>query len=541
MRLRTLLAIPDLRLELITGHGELDRTIRWVVTTDLKDPGRYLRGGELVLSGLVWRRRPADTEVFVRALTRARVSALAAWDAVAATIPADLVDACDRHGLPLFRVPEDVAFASVTEQVMRRLSTARAADLTAVLGRHRRLMAGVAEGAGLGPLLDLVGRDLGMRCWVLAPPGRLIAGPAELPGALSPADLVRGLLTAPRLPAVLHGPGLSLFAVPPDAASAASPGTASPGGASPGTASSDAAAFPETASPGAASRVADWLIVCEGDWTEWPAERRALAAELTTIVAIERARSDERSTAASHLARELVRLVLADAPTAEISPRLQLTGLDTADALIPVAAGTADTLRPGDLHRLFREILPAGSAVGLLGDEIVALVPVAGPGHDLAAEIRRALSVLAPGLSGGGVSVGVGEPVAAEGLRGAVAEARHARRLADDGTGPVRVVGPDALATHALLLANLPDDARVTFRERLLGPLRAYDEAHHAGLIRTLETFLQVSGSWTRCADRLHLHVNSVRYRIRRVEELTGRDLTRLEDRVDFFLALRLR
>jgi len=35
------------------------------------------------------------------------------------------------------------------------------------------------------------------------------------------------------------------------------------------------------------------------------------------------------------------------------------------------------------------------------------------------------------------------------------------------------------------------------------------------------------------------VHVNTVRYRIERVERLTGRDLGRLEDRVDVFLALR--
>ena len=46
------------------------------------------------------------------------------------------------------------------------------------------------------------------------------------------------------------------------------------------------------------------------------------------------------------------------------------------------------------------------------------------------------------------------------------------------------------------------------------------------------------SGSWTRCAEELHLHVNSVRYRVQRIQDLTGRDLSRMEDRVDFFLAL---
>ena len=47
------------------------------------------------------------------------------------------------------------------------------------------------------------------------------------------------------------------------------------------------------------------------------------------------------------------------------------------------------------------------------------------------------------------------------------------------------------------------------------------------------------SGSWSRTAESLHLHVNTVRYRIERVEQLTGRDLSQFEDRVDVFLALK--
>ena len=56
---------------------------------------------------------------------------------------------------------------------------------------------------------------------------------------------------------------------------------------------------------------------------------------------------------------------------------------------------------------------------------------------------------------------------------------------------------------------------------------------------KTLEAFLDCSGSWSRSAQRLHLHVNTVRYRIGRVEELTGRNLAELADRVDVYLALR--
>ena len=80
-----------------------------------------------------------------------------------------------------------------------------------------------------------------------------------------------------------------------------------------------------------------------------------------------------------------------------------------------------------------------------------------------------------------------------------------------------------------------------SFRERLLGPLLAYDDRHRAELLPTLREFLACSGSWNTCAAKMYVHVNTVRYRIRRIEELTGRDLSCLDDQVDFFLALRIR
>jgi DNA-binding PucR family transcriptional regulator len=80
-----------------------------------------------------------------------------------------------------------------------------------------------------------------------------------------------------------------------------------------------------------------------------------------------------------------------------------------------------------------------------------------------------------------------------------------------------------------------------SLRERLLGPLLAYDDRHRAELLPTLQEFLACSGSWNACAAKMYVHVNTVRYRIRRIEELTGRDLSCLDDQVDFFLALRIR
>lgn len=91
-----------------------------------------------------------------------------------------------------------------------------------------------------------------------------------------------------------------------------------------------------------------------------------------------------------------------------------------------------------------------------------------------------------------------------------------------------------------MLLAAVPDDVRQSFRKRVLGPVQDYDSSHGADLVRTLWTFLENSGSWTRCAKQLHVHVNTLRYRIQRIEQLTGRDLGRIDNRVDFYLAFSL-
>src|SRR5689334_4820822 len=103
MRLRALLDTDVLGLRLLGGEDELDRTVRGVMTTDLRDPSRYLTGGELVLTGLAWRHEAADSESFAGILAAAGVAGLAAGEADG-PVPADLVAARERHHLPLFAV-----------------------------------------------------------------------------------------------------------------------------------------------------------------------------------------------------------------------------------------------------------------------------------------------------------------------------------------------------------------------------------------------------------------------------------------------------
>ncbi|MFF3460377.1 PucR family transcriptional regulator [Streptomyces sp. NPDC002730] len=94
------------------------------------------------------------------------------------------------------------------------------------------------------------------------------------------------------------------------------------------------------------------------------------------------------------------------------------------------------------------------------------------------------------------------------------------------------------LSTLESLLAGVPDDVRAAYSSRTLGRLLLSGRASHNMLLETLEVFLAHNCSWARTAEALHLHVNTVHYRIQRVEALTGRDLSRLDHKLDLRAAL---
>ncbi len=456
-------------------------------------------------------------------------------------MPDEVIQACGRYGLPLLAVPAETSFAVVTEEVGRRLSGDRATEMTRVLGRRRLLLSAVAEGAGLDAMFRLMSRELGAECWLLTGLGRVIGGTGpSLPRPLA-LRLAREYLRAHRMPAAAEvsvpetGTGTyTLFGV------------------------------------GGEPRITSWFLACAGREQDWPHELRESVAELAADVALERARLNAARTGERKLAEAIVTILASGsgegAAPAEIASLMRAAGLPPDGRYLVAAVGVeADGVTGPNADRWHCDlagelVFPAAEGVlaAPLGNEIVVLVPAPGdraPGdgddpdgsapaaHRFAATIRAAQPVVESDRSRVRLTVGVSGPAeSVTALPGALHEAGSARRLAAlRGTSAVSVVTSDEVTSHELLLATVPASVLRSFRERLLGPLLAYDDQHRAELLPTLREFLACSGSWNVCAARMYVHVNTVRYRIRRIEELTGRDLSRLDDQVDFFLALRVR
>ncbi len=64
----------------------------------------------------------------------------------------------------------------------------------------------------------------------------------------------------------------------------------------------------------------------------------------------------------------------------------------------------------------------------------------------------------------------------------------------------------------------------------VLGPLLVYDRKHQTDFVRTLATYLANNNSLQATARELMVHVNTMTYRIQRIQAITGLDLTRAED-----------
>jgi purine catabolism regulator len=180
-----------------------------------------------------------------------------------------------------------------------------------------------------------------------------------------------------------------------------------------------------------------------------------------------------------------------------------------------------------------RSRLPGGFLVSTHADGISLLLPATGD-LDLA-DLAKSLGQRVDA----DLRVGAGGPVAPSEAGRSLREARYALQVCRlEGW---QHAGFEQLGTYRLLLSMTEPDALRAFADALLAPLDAYDTEHNGELLSSLQAFLQHNARWETAAGQLYVHRHTLRYRMRKVEELTGRDLTNSFDRMEFWLALRAR
>ena len=168
------------------------------------------------------------------------------------------------------------------------------------------------------------------------------------------------------------------------------------------------------------------------------------------------------------------------------------------------------------------------------GDEHITMLMGADPAPALD-ELIEALI----GRLGVPVRAGAGSAVAPAEVSRSVREAKYALQVCRlEGWSQA---GFDDLGTYRLLLSMADPDALRAFADALLSQLDAYDREHGGELLTSLEAFLQHNARWETAAAQLFVHRHTLRYRMRKVEQLTGRDLSSSFDRMEFWLALRAR
>ncbi|MEU6813875.1 PucR family transcriptional regulator [Streptomyces sp. NPDC046860] len=506
-----------LKLTVRAGEDRLDVPVRWAHVSELADPVPYMEGGELLLITALKldAEDPEAMRRYVKRLAGAGVVGLGfAVGVNYDDIPEALVGAARQEGLPLLEVPRRTPFLAISKAV----SAAIAAD------QYRAVTAGFAAQ-----------RELTRQALTTGPEGLLAALAAQVDGWAALYDASGAVVAAApewagrraaRLTAEVErlrerpAPASSVVAAPDteDRIELHSLGT--------GRRPRAALAVGTAAAPGTAERyavhsaIALLTLTTERSRSLHAAEQRVGAAVLRMLLAGE---PDHARAVAGDLYGGLL-----DAPFRMLVAERQGTEGDPLDALAETAESAA--ARSGEAvlvvperERLVVLATDGGTAVAACtayADSLEAarLVPDSSNGDD------------------GGLVVGLSAPAGPIAAASAYRQAEQALSVA---RRRGRVLVEHEHVASGSVLPLLADDAVRAFADGLLRALRDHDATGRGDLVASLRAWLSRHGQWDAAAADLGVHRHTLRYRMRRVEEILGRSLDDPDVRMELWLALK--
>lgn len=484
-----LLAEPQLGLTLLAGSAGKDGRITWAHTSDLPRLWEWVTGGELMMTnGLSI---PADAPgqvALAEALVGAGASALAIGEKMhAPQLLPEFLAACERLPLPLINIPyplpfiaiaRTVAEASLLEESRRLRQTARVYDLLRTTGTIEDHWHGLLHGLAAELDADLFVVD--RRClhpW--HPDGEPL--PDFLQAELAPLTGQTPLAGKKFQWHRLLGRHVLMMDIPTH--------------------------------PNALL-----VVLPKSD----PHPDAVVLLHAATVLGLELSRTVLSLESQHRLAGEfLLQAVEGRLGIAELESRL--TAFDVpAQSFVVVSIGSDDGDRLASVHvelwrhgfkaaclRRFNTLHVAVSAA--VTDDV--LIHCAGPG----------------------ARIGISSPTSAAGIQRALQESLWALGSAkgNDLNLARYAEGPSWLG-----LTSFEEGAAMV--QRLLGPIFAYEQSQEGDLIVTLRTYLDTQRSWQKTAAALFAHRQTVIYRIRKISELTGLDMTETSTLAQLWFALQI-
>jgi PucR family transcriptional regulator, purine catabolism regulatory protein len=484
-----LLRSPALQLRLLAGESGTGRRVAWAHVSELEDPTPWLFGSEMIMTtGMALPRSAAGQRLYLERLDDAGVACLAVSERMfVPPLTAAFLAAAAARGFPVVEVPIPVPFMAISQEVAAAVQGDTGQRLNAqlqVFGAVQWLAAGNLGAAEIFARLERLSGYSLYACTLGRT--RLLDGLRVPPPEY--ADLIPATVTSP--PTVPGG-----YVLPVTGPR--------------GTAGYILAMESPSAAPAGVSVVQHIATVAALQLSMLAHEREML-------------RRSGTETLAEMLQGQLEGSV--------VTRRLAGNGFVVDHPLrLAVVPGAADDDRVADA------LASAGLPYLILRqqDELVVLIQ---DGEADRAALTGALGVAA-GFSrsfAGGSSAG-GSSVAGSSVAVARREARWALARALEAGRAVVSYGEDR--TEKWLTSETADLRALV--SQVLGAVLEYDAVHSGDLVPSVRVWLEHDRQTDRAARALHIHPNTLLYRIRRFEQLSGRSLASTEALAEVWLAMR--
>lgn len=481
-----LIAHTELRSRLLSGAEGLDREVRWAHVCELPDPTEWLGEGDVLMTtGLGIPADPLQQREYVQRLAEAGLAGMMIGEHMQA--PANLHALCERAeqmNFPVILTEYGVPFAAVTRAIIdanQKEEYQRRNALVRVYESARLSMSGLSL-AGLVLRLEA---DIHCRLHVL-----LLETLEPWADDLAPlSESVRLALLGSRRKQVEQQPMLRRLTLADGEALSIELHTEQ-----------------------------NCLLVVTGERLPDYSLLHHLTAVLGLEIQRRQAERERRLRLGSELLDDLLQQRLS---LDQAIQRLdgQLSGLALERAVITVARGHGLRRKT----ELLLRILDNSVLARIQGDELIlmhadGLQPLLGEKLDINLGSSAPLQTLTR---------------SAEALREALLASAHTHAQR-------RICRYAELETDTPWLPRTPDEAKRAFHT-VLGAIHDYDQAQRTTLLQTLQVFLEENRSWLHAAKRLHVHKQTLVYRVRRIEEISGRSMDSTADVAALWLALQSR